>query len=181
MSRLFVSLVLCLILSPALVAGPADLPLDLKNPRFLDGGLITGGQPTQKDLKQLKEHGVTTVINLRHPDEAKKHPDPSVPARFNFLENQVAETLGLNYVNLPISSAADLTAENAKLLDEALAAAPGPVLLHCGSGNRVGALMTLRAYHVQGKSPDEALAVGRAAGLTGLEPKVRELLAEAAK
>ncbi|MGB5737928.1 MAG: hypothetical protein WBM54_01160, partial [Woeseia sp.] len=72
----------------------------------------------------------------------------------------------------------DVTFENAAKLDALLAEFAGPVLLHCGSGNRVGALFALRAK-AAGASDDEAIAVGRAAGLTQLEETVRRTLAEA--
>jgi len=37
-------------------------------------------------------------------------------------------------------------------------------------------MLALEQAQVEGKDPQEALAVGLAAGLTHLEPKVRELL-----
>jgi hypothetical protein len=49
-------------------------------------------------------------------------------------------------------------------------------MLHCGSGNRIGALFALMAFHLEGESADRALQVGREAGLTRLEPVVRERL-----
>jgi len=54
---------------------------------------------------------------------------------------------------------------------------PSPVLVHCMSGNRVGALFALRAFWLQGMSAVEALAVGRRYGLTKLEPLVVQILA----
>ena len=50
------------------------------------------------------------------------------------------------------------------------------VLLHCASGNRIGALMALIAFK-NGKSVDEAMAAGREAGLRGLAPVVQAKLA----
>ena len=55
---------------------------------------------------------------------------------------------------------------------QALQGAPGKVLVHCSTGNRAGALMALAA-HAQGLPAADALALGKAAGLTGLEPAVR--------
>ncbi|SDE20955.1 beta-lactamase hydrolase domain-containing protein [Kordiimonas lacus] len=150
--------------------------LDLANARVVSDKLTTGGQPTKADLGRLKEAGFTTVVNLRRDGETTKRDDPEVAKLFNFDEAEAASSIGLSYFHLPISSKDGLTAENAKLLDDALKAAPGPVLLHCGSGNRAGALLALRAYHVEGKQPDEALAIGKAAGLKSLEPKVRTQL-----
>ncbi|MNN82154.1 hypothetical protein D3C81_1990580 [compost metagenome] len=46
------------------------------------------------------------------------------------------------------------------------------MLLHCASGNRVGALLALLA-HERGLDEEAAIAEGRAAGLGSLEPTVR--------
>ncbi len=153
-----------------------DHPLDLANARVVSDTLTTGGQPTREDLEHLKKAGFTTVINLRREGEITKRDDPDEAKLFNFDEASAARSIGLDYFHLPISSKDGLTAENARLLDDALKAAPGPVLLHCGSGNRAGALMALKAFHVEGKSAEDALVIGKAAGLTSLEPKVRDLL-----
>lgn len=125
--------------------------------------LITGGQPTAEQLAAARDLGVTTVINLRTDTE------PGTKAADS-------EALGLAYVSLPIRGPEDFTAENAELLADALAEAEGDVLLHCGSGNRVGALVALKAFHVDGSSAGEALELGLDAGLTRLEPAVREAL-----
>jgi hypothetical protein len=49
-------------------------------------------------------------------------------------------------------------------------------MVHCASGNRVGALLALRANRLEGASPEDALELGLDAGLTRLEPAVREAL-----
>ena len=42
----------------------------------------------------------------------------------------------------------------------------------------VGAMMALKAKFVDGKSNEEALAIGKACGLKALEPAVKEALAK---
>ncbi|SVC09755.1 uncharacterized protein METZ01_LOCUS262609, partial [marine metagenome] len=49
---------------------------------------------------------------------------------------------------------------------------------YCASGNRVGGLLALKAYWLDGVEPDDALEIGRQAGLTGLESAVQELLSQ---
>ncbi len=63
------------------------------------------------------------------------------------------------------------------MLDEILGNVRGPVLLHCASGNRVGALLALRA-RMHGASPEEALELGNEAGLSSLRSTVETLLNE---
>lgn len=134
----------------------------LRTPR---AGVLTGGQPEATAWPLLADGGVGTVINLR--------PDAELDGRDVAAE---AATAGLDYVQIPVAGAGDVTTEKATALWQAMQAADGPVLVHCASGNRVGALMALAAVEHEGLAPEEALALGREAGLTSLEPKVRELL-----
>lgn len=143
--------------------------LGLPNEAQLDDGLTVGGKTSLEALGKAKEAGITTIINLRMPHE------PGVTE-----ERSQVEGLGLRYIEIPISGADDLTVANAQQLDEALkAAGPEKVLLHCGSSNRVGALLAVRAAHILGMSPSEALALGKKAGLKDLEAEtIKRLTAE---
>lgn len=138
----------------------------LRNGRFPFEGeaILTGGQPTPGQLERAQRLGYKTVINLRQPDEK----DNTDPAR--------VQDLGMTYVSIPINGAADMTEEKARALAEVLETAESPMMVHCASGNRVGGLFALKAYYIDGMSPEEALAVGKAAGMTRLEPTVREKL-----
>jgi uncharacterized protein (TIGR01244 family) len=129
-------------------------------------GLHTGGQPSPEDLARLKSEGVRTVIDLRGPQEDR-----------GYDEAAEARRLGLQYIALPIAGKDDISPANAKTLNDALKAQDGDVLLHCASGNRVGALLALGAARIEGVSKEEALVLGRAAGLKSLEPVVVERLA----
>ena len=156
-------------LVPALAAPPQAPPGTpaIPNGKVPIDGLLSGGQPTPEHVEQAARAGYKTVINLR---------DPSEPG-FEWEAEKVA-SLGLRYVSLPISGAAGLTRENVERFDAALdaALAEGPVLVHCGSGNRNGALLALRAAWLDGVAPERALELGKAAGLTRLEGDVRSLL-----
>lgn len=127
-------------------------------------GLHTGGQPSQEDLARLKSEGVRTVIDLRGTQEDR-----------GYDEAAEARRLGLEYITLPIAGKDDVTPANAKALGELLKARDGGVLLHCASGNRVGALLALDAA-ASGASKEEALELGRKAGLKSLEAVVVERL-----
>lgn len=132
-------------------------------------GILTGGQPSPAELEAVRDAGFETVINLRRPGE-----------RGTQGEAERVGELGMRYVSIPVAGADGLTEENARALAAALALASGPVLVHCGSSNRVGALFALKAFHLDGASPEQALEIGRAAGLTRLEGAVREKLGLAA-
>lgn len=131
--------------------------LDLLNGRTPAPGLLTGGQPTPEVLAKAASQGYRTIIDLRTPGEDR-----------GYDEAAEVERLGMTYVTLAIGGAEALTAANAEALSAALNTEEAPILLHCGSGNRVGALLALKAFHVDGSDADTALEFGRAAGMTSL-------------
>ncbi len=97
-----------------------------------------------------------------------------------FDEAAFVEELGLHYVAFPIASEDAISFDSARKLEELLQEYPGPVLVHCASSNRVGALLALRAS-LEGADNDQALEMGREGGLTRLEDIVRKRLAEGAR
>lgn len=127
-----------------------------------------GGQPSPKELAELARAGVRTVINLRSPVEA-----------VDFDEAAEAARLGLRYAPLPITGAPDLDRSRVREFGRLLDAArrEGGVLVHCASGNRVGAMVALDEALNRGRPLSEALERGRAAGLMALEPAVVALAA----
>jgi uncharacterized protein (TIGR01244 family) len=142
-------------------AQSADLP-NRKDPL---PGITTAGQPSADAIAAAAKAGVKTVIDLRGANEDR-----------GMDEKATVEKLGMSYVTLPVEGANGVTFGNAKTLDQLLKDAPGPVLIHCASGNRVGALLALRA-EMNGTKADDALALGVASGLTGLKPAVQQKLA----
>lgn len=136
--------------------------------REYEPGLYSAGQPTIEQLRSLARDGVRTIINLRSAHEP-------VP----FDEPRAAAEIGLRYVSIPVVDAEALLAATivfARALDEARR--HGDTLVHCASGNRVGAVVALDRGLIRRATSDEALAVGRRAGLAGLEPAVAKLLGQ---
>ena len=111
--------------------GPVPNPVLLDNTglfqdKFASVGddMFIAGQPTEKALRDLHAKGVTTIVNLRMPEEM---------ARVGFDEAALAKELGMRYVHIPMRG----TPQNPygpKELDAfaaAMASADGKVLLHC--------------------------------------------------
>jgi uncharacterized protein (TIGR01244 family) len=140
--------------------------IDIPNACTPADGLCTGGRPRPEHLRQALERGVKTVVNLCTPGEPCDYDEPAL-----------VQSLGMSYVGIPIAGPADLTVANAQKLGQTLTAAgDSAVLVHCASGNRVGALFALKAHYIDGLEIEDALDAGRAAGLTMLEPAVRNIL-----
>lgn len=126
-------------------------------------GITAAGQPDEAALRVFAEQGYTTVIDLRTEVEDR-----------GLDEAATVTELGMSYVLLPIGRDS-INFENAKALDKLIADADGPVLVHCGSANRVGALLALRKS-LAGADDATALEYGKEGGLTSLEAQVKELL-----
>ena len=142
-----------------MVSGEATLP---------ESGAVSTAQPNATALRVAADAGFVAVIDLRGSSEDR-----------GLDEKAEVEALGMTYLSLPIVGEAAISFDNALALDRLLSDIDGPVLLHCGSGNRVGALFALREK-LHGASDEQALETGRAAGLTNpeLETVVVERLAE---
>lgn len=133
----------------------------LRHPR---AGLVTAGQPAAGDWNGLAASGVRAVINLR--------PLAEMQGRDERAEVTAA---GMRYIELPIATASDITPESAHRLAALLGEAEGPVLVHCGSGNRVGGLLAV-AMAQSGMQTGAALEFGRDAGMKSTEPRAREVI-----
>lgn len=134
--------------------------------RVQGDGRYSAGQPTAEQLQTLSAHGIGVVIDLRA--------DAETPG---LDEAALVRSLGLDYHNLPVGGAAGLTRDNVQALDRLIAdAGDRPLLLHCASSNRVGAMMALREAWLRGATSEHALEVGRTWGMKGLESDVNALL-----
>lgn len=115
--------------------------------------MFIAGQPTEKALRELRARGVTTIVNLRMPEEM---------TRIGFDEVALAKELGMRYVPIPMRG----TPENPygpKELDAfaaAMASADGKVLLHCTIAWRASHLWA--AYLIRERNVPAAEAVKQA-------------------
>lgn len=112
--------------------------------------VFIGGQPTERALREMKARGVTTVINLRSPEEM---------ARVGFDEAALVKELGMTYVYLPMRGTEALPYSPQGLTDfsAAMRAADGKVLLHCTIAWRASHMWA--AYLIQERQVPAATAL----------------------
>lgn len=120
----------------------------------------TAGQFDQEQVSQLANAGYRTILDLRGADEPR-----------GFDERGQIETSGMRYINLPIKSpVADEDFEQAReILNQP---ENRPLLIHCGSANRVGAIMLPHLVLDRGESRAEALRIATDIGLRS--PELRD-------
>jgi uncharacterized protein (TIGR01244 family) len=141
---------------PAPPAAPPVGPFGIRNAAEIEPGLLVGGQPTAAQLRAIAAAGYKSVIDLRAPGEDR-----------GFDETSLLAELGLPYVNVPVSGMPDAATVDRFLAE--LRRAERPLLLHCASSNRVGALLYAWYVEEQGLPPAEAMAKAKAAGLRSAE------------
>ena len=93
------------------------------------GGTLLCGQPSAEEFAEAKRQGIKTVITLREKDE------------LDWNEAAALAKLDLNFYQFGFRAPESLTAE---IIEKTLAIMADskrtPVMLHCGSANRVGAI-----------------------------------------
>ena len=130
---------------------------DNVNNLYQDGRFYFAGQPARDAFERFAaDEGIRTVINLRQPAELES---------LDFDEPVTVNGLGMRYVNLPVVYST-LTDEYIDAFAAELAKTQGPVLIHCGSSNRVGAVWGAYLVKNRGFEIDEAAKRGQAAGMT---------------
>ena len=131
-------------------------------------GVYLGSQPSKEDLAQLKADGLKTVVSLRHANETK-----------DWDEAATARELGLAWVHIPWQGPEQLDDAVFDRAREALRTAQRPLLVHCGSGNRVGAVWIPFRVLDEGADLEKAATEARTIGLKTpeLEAKARDYVA----
>jgi protein tyrosine phosphatase (PTP) superfamily phosphohydrolase (DUF442 family) len=93
-------------------------------------GWVTGGQPTEQQIKAFKAAGGQVVLDNRDPMEPRGFDEPAV-----------VRAAGLEYISLPIIHGA-VTTDIMKQMYAAVKKLKGrKALLHCSSGNRTSAAL----------------------------------------
>jgi uncharacterized protein (TIGR01244 family) len=123
--------------------------------RKLDDTISVAGQITPQDIADAAAQGFTFVINNRPDDE-----QPGQPAASEI--EAAAKAAGLGYRAIPITHAG-FSENQVVAMQEALEAAPGPVLAFCRSGTR-STLVWALARARMGDDADALQAKAEAAG-----------------
>ncbi len=143
----------------------------IPNARVTKTGLLVGGQPSLDQLKAMEEAGYRTVITLRTDMEQGDEGEEATVKR-----------LGMKFVSIPVAGPAGLTEDNARRLAKALEVQDAlPAVVHCKSGERVSALLGLKAFVVDRVGAAAAIDLAKSLGLTKLEAALRQRIAEICK
>ena len=125
----------------------------IRNFLRIDSNFCTGGQPTMQALERLKSEGITTIVNLRTPEE------------YNAAQEEAkAKELGLRYFNIPVVYSSPKEEQATEFLKIMADSKNRPVFIHCTAAIRVGAFWLIKRVLQDGwtfeKAEEEAQKVG---------------------
>ena len=137
-----------------------EIQSPIKNYNRATPTLATSGAIGTGGVKELAEKGFATIIDLRTENEGTAE------------EKKIVESTGMRYINIPVTGVG-INNKQLATFTRAIEETQTPVLVHCASGNRVGALWT--TYRLsKGINPEIAFEEGRTAGMKPfLEEKVK--------
>ena len=170
----FSALSLIILLSTCSPTSTLDLEAlrdaEINNFRAPQSEVLSTGQPSADQLRVMANSGVRHIISLRPQAEDT-----------GFNEQAVVESLGMTFARIPVSVAeGGINAENAQSLQSLLDQYSGEgVAVHCATGNRVGALISVAEF-TDGSNIDSAISEGTRWGMTSerLQGIVRESLGD---
>lgn len=120
--------------------------------------VATAGQPAKEHFERLAASGYRTVIDLRQPGEHRE-----------LEEDEAVRATGMHYINLPVGHDT-IDGETFERFRQILKDLENrPVLVHCSSANRVGALLIPYLVLDEGKTTEEAMEIAGQVGLRSEE------------
>ena len=147
------TMTLALLLASVLAAFAADIA-GIERFQKVSDNLYRGAQPSDQSYPELAKLGVTTVLDLRRPDEHSTG-----------AEAKLVESSGMHYVNVPMTGWETPTpAQIAQV--RAVMDTGGVVFVHCKQGrDRTGTVTALYRIEHEGWANDRAYAEARKNGL----------------
>lgn len=159
--------------SPKLVQREDSLQTVL--PRFLElnANIATGAQPAPAAFAKLANRGFHAVLSLRTDNEGVDLQQ----------DRKLTEAAGMRYLHIPVVTAAPDPERVEEFIKTVADKKNYPLLIYCGSANRVGALWMIYRVVANGWSEEKALAEAVKIGLTRPELKafVQSYLTQHAK
>lgn len=108
--------------------------LDITNFHQINTNLAASGQPTETQLKEIKQYGFEVVINLA----MHNNPQYSLPDEAGFVNS-----LGMRYIHIPVKFDAPNRDDLIKFLQAMRENQKSKVLVHCAMNYRASAFIGL--------------------------------------
>ena len=129
--------------------------------------LYRGAEPDAAGVKNLKQLGIATIIDLRNGREVRAE------------EAKDAATEGITYTNVPFAGLGRPTDKQVAQVLAIIEASPGPVFVHCEHGcDRTGTVIASYRIRHDGWSGEAAQKEADIYGMSKLEVGMRGFIAQ---
>jgi uncharacterized protein (TIGR01244 family) len=129
----------------------------IRNLSRLETTVACAGATEVDAIPAVKKMGFASIINLRQASE----PGANVPEA-----QAAAKAAGINYVHLPLDTAAPDPAVADRFLAAIKLPANQPAYIHCASANRAAAMWFVKRVQIDRWDTDRAMKEAEALGLT---------------
>ena len=168
MTRAAISLVLLFSVTVCL-AGERGLPAQQGIGNFgkVSDNLYRGARPDAVGIKNLKQLGVKTIIDLQTPKETLNE------------EQEAARKHGILYTNIPLRGLGRPKEEDVRMILAIIDSGPGPAFIHCKHGcDRTGTIVACYRMTQDRWSSALALEEARKYGLSKFERGMKKFVVE---
>lgn len=121
----------------------------------------------EASIRQAAEDGFQTIVNLRTENE-KQSLDPEA-------EGRIVRDQGLSYLHYPVSGDG-LSDKVVDRFRRTVRTLPGPILVHCATSKRSGALVMIHLAAEQGLSGEQAVEKAAYLGFECDTPELEEFV-----
>lgn len=165
MRKLFLILLLALLAIACREPKPEKVSIEGVVKAVRVGDLLFSGQPSKTGLKNLADMGYKTVLSTRGETEV------------TWDEAAAVDSLGMSFFSIPMPGPVnEITDEQVSRFDKLLGTAKQPLVLHCGSGNRISGLWAVWLVEYKKVSPEKAVDLATQTGMRGVRKAVEKRL-----
>lgn len=138
----------------------------MESVKKINDELSVAGQLNPEQLQQASTQGYKSILNLRSPEEEGFVKD----------EQKQAEAAKLQYVNIPVKPDG-MTEELTDKVLEQIDRLPKPLLIHCASSMRAGAMAFMNVATRQGMTSEQVFEKAAEAGFDcNAQPQMKQFL-----
>lgn len=130
--------------------------------------VTVGPQPSEAQLKELREEGFKSVVNFRTEGEEDQPLSPET-------EGEKVKEWGMGYCHLPVSKES-MGPETVDQFREKFAELPKPMFAHCSKGKRAGAMVMMHIASEQGMTGEQTLQKAEEMGFECDQPELVEFV-----
>jgi len=130
--------------------------------------VTVGPQPSEEEIRQLKEKGFKSIVNFRTDGEDEQPLTPDA-------EGEKVNAAEMKYLHIPVSMES-MGPETVDQFREKYSDLPKPVFAHCKSGKRAGAMVMMDMAVDKGMTGEQTLEKAKEMGFECDKPELEQFV-----